>query len=146
MLATHFGWRTSFVGMACYGLTLTALYALNVKPERISPGPAGTLPLAALRPPLRSLFSTPSVISIYIGSGLQLFIAGAFVAWLPTFLNRYYEMPLTKAGGVAAIFVLATAAGMPVCGGAGRPSLPGESPPRKITLAVTYCLTFASPR
>jgi MFS family permease len=139
VLATHFGWRTSFVGMACYGLALTALYALIVRPGRITPGPAAPPPLSAFRPPLRSLFSTPSVNSIYVGSGLQLFITGTLLAWLPTYLNRYYEMPLTKAGGVAAIFVFATAAGMPICG-ALVDRLCHNSPPRKITLAMTYCL------
>jgi len=139
VLATRFGWRASFVGMAFYGLALTALYALIVRPGRIVPGRAQHPPLSAIRPPLRSLFSTPSVNSIYVGSGLQLFITGALVAWLPTYLNRYYEMPLTKAGGVAAIFVFATAAGMPTCG-ALVDRLCRDSPPRKITLAMAYCL------
>jgi MFS family permease len=139
VLATRFGWRMSFTGMAFYGMALTLLYALIVKPGRIEPAaaPAGTTP--DVRPPLRSLFSTPSVISIYIGSGLQLFITGALLAWLPSYLNRFYEMPLPKAGGVAAIFVFATAAGMPLCG-ALADRLCRHCPPRKITLAVAYCL------
>jgi MFS family permease len=70
---------------------------------------------------------------------LQLFIPGALLAWLPSYLNRYYDMPLTKAGGVAAIFVFATAAGMPICGVLAD-RLCHHSPSRKITLAVTYCL------
>jgi MFS family permease len=139
VLATHFGWRTSFVGMAAYGLALTALYALVVKPERVRLSPTHAAAHADVRPPLRSLFSTPSVICIYIGSGLQLFIPGALLAWLPSYLNRYYDMPLTKAGGVAAIFVFATAAGMPICGVLAD-RLCHHSPSRKITLAVTYCL------
>jgi MFS family permease len=143
VLATHFGWRTSFVGMAVYGLILTVLYALVVKPARIEPKPAETGALPDVRPPLRSLFSTPSVVSIYIGSGLQLFITGAMLAWLPSYLNRFYEMPLPKAGGVAAIFVFATAAGMPLCG-ALADRLCRHSPSRKITLAVLYCLTCCS--
>ena len=34
----------------------------------------------------------------YIGSGLQLFVAGALPAWLPTYFNRYYELPVDKRG------------------------------------------------
>lgn len=139
VLATHFGWRTSFVGMAAYGLALTVLYAMFVKPARIEPKAEPTDTRTDVRPPLRSLFSTSSVVSIYIGSGLQLFITGALLAWLPSYLNRFYDMPLTKAGGVAAIFVFATAAGMPLCG-ALADRLCHHSPSRKITLAVTYCL------
>lgn len=41
VLATHFGWRASFVGMAIYGIGLTAVYALVVRPGRLeSPRPA----------------------------------------------------------------------------------------------------------
>ncbi|NJD35413.1 MAG: MFS transporter [Betaproteobacteria bacterium] len=143
VLATHFGWRMSFVGMAAYGLALTVLYAVLVKPGRIEPAPAAAGTSPDVRPPLRSLFSTPSVISIYIGSGLQLFITGALLAWLPSYLNRFYDMPLPKAGGVAAIFVFATAAGMPLCG-ALADRLCRHCPSRKITLAVTYILICCS--
>ena len=44
------------------------------------------------RAKLRTLFSTPSVICAYIGSGLQLFIAGSLFAWLPSYLNRAYGL------------------------------------------------------
>lgn len=144
VLATQFGWRSSFVGMAVYGMALTALYAVVVKPERIDrPSVSENSHLAKIRPPLRSLFSTPSVISIYIGSGLQLFITGALLAWLPSYLNRYYGMSLPEAGGVAAIFVLSTAAGMPICG-AIADRLGKNSPKGKMTLAVTFCLLCAT--
>ncbi|MBK7685533.1 MAG: MFS transporter [Rhodocyclaceae bacterium] len=144
VLATHFGWRTSFVGMAVYGMALTVLYALVVKPARIdSPDISENSQLAKVRPPLSSLFSTPSVISIYVGSGLQLFITGALLAWLPSFLNRYYDMDLPTAGGVAAIFVLSAAAGMPICG-AIADRLCHDSPTRKMALAVSYCLICAA--
>ena len=139
VLATHFGWRASFVGMAVYGIALTLLYTVVVKPGRIEPAPVKDPGRLSLRPPLKSLFSTPSVISIYIGSGLQLFITGALLAWLPSFLNRYYDMALARAGGVAAIFVFATAAGMPLCGLVADRLCHG-SPSRKITLALSYCL------
>ncbi len=139
LLATHFGWRASFVGMAVYGIALTLLYTVVVKPGRVEPAPVKDLGRLSLRPPLKSLFSTPSVISVYIGSGLQLFITGALLAWLPSFLNRYYDMALARAGGVAAIFVFATAAGMPLCGLLADRLCHG-SPSRKITLALSYCL------
>lgn len=143
LLATHFGWRSSFVGMAAYGIALTLLYALVVKPGAIdSPSASKSSHIATIRPPLRSLFSTPSVISIYIGSGLQLFITGALLAWLPSYLNRFYDMPLPQAGGVAALFVLSTAVGMPVCG-ALADRLCHDSPARKISLALGFCLLCA---
>ncbi|MCY1335253.1 putative L-galactonate transporter [compost metagenome] len=139
-LATHFGWRASFAGMALYGMVLTVLYALVVKPGRIeSPCQEAGVGKTRVHPPLSSLFSTSSVLSIYIGSGLQLFIIGAMLTWLPSYLNRFYDMPLTKAGGVAAIFMLCTAVGMPICG-AIADRLCHNSPARKMILAMGYCL------
>ena len=32
----------------------------------------------------------------YVGSGLQLFVAGALPAWLPTYFNRYYGLPVDR--------------------------------------------------
>ena len=144
VLATQFGWRTSFVGMAIYGMVLTALYAIVVKPSRLdSPAVSQNAQLAKIRPPLRSLFSTPSVVSIYIGSGLQLFITGALIAWLPSYLNRFYDMDLPRAGGVAAIFVLSSAAGMPICG-AIADRFCHDLPTRRMALAVAFCMLCAS--
>lgn len=143
LLATHFGWRTSFTGMAIYGMALTVLYALVVKPGKIEPVEHASFSIDSVRPPLRSLFSTSSVISVYVGSGLQLFITGAMLTWLPSFLNRFYDMSLSKAGGVAAIFVLSTAAGMPLCG-ALADRLCHHSPTRKIAVAVGYVLLCSS--
>ena len=140
VLATHFGWRASFVGMAVYGLALTALYALVVRPARIeSPLRNAGSGLPKVHPPLRTLFSTSSVLSVYIGSGLQLFTIGALLTWLPSYLNRFYDMPLTSAGTVAAIFMLCTAVGMPLCG-AIADRLCNGSPTRKIRLTMGYCL------
>ena len=140
VLATHFGWRASFVGMAIYGIALTAVYALVVRPGRIeSPRPSAGSSLTRAHPPLSSLFSTSSVLSIYIGSGLQLFTIGALLTWLPSYLNRVYDMPLTNAGAVAAIFMLCTAVGMPLCG-AIADRLCNGSPTRKIRLTMGYCL------
>jgi predicted MFS family arabinose efflux permease len=140
VLATHFGWRASFVGMAIYGIALTAVYALVVRPARIeSPRQKAGSSLPKAYPPLKTLFSTSSVLSVYIGSGLQLFTIGALLTWLPSYLNRLYDMPLTKAGAVAAIFMLCTAVGMPLCG-AIADRLCHNSPTRKIRLTMGYCL------
>lgn len=146
-LASQFGWRRAFVGMAIFGITLTLLYMMVAKPSRIegekgqSTGIRQTESPATvrIRHVLGDLFSSPALICVYIGSGLQLFINGGLLAWLPSFLNRVYDMPLSRAGGVAAIFVLCGACGMPLCG-ALSDRLGPDSPRRKILLAITYNL------
>jgi MFS family permease len=147
-LASHFGWRSAFVGMAVFGIALTLLYMMVADSSRIegkkskSTGIGQTEPRATVhvRQVLKDLFSSPVLICVYVGSGLQLFISGGLLAWLPSFLNRVYAMPLSKAGGVAAIFVLCGACGMSLCG-ALSDRLGRDSPRRKIVLAITYNLT-----
>ncbi|SPA16027.1 putative transporter, Major facilitator superfamily MFS_1 [Cupriavidus taiwanensis] len=146
-LASQFGWRSAFVGMAVFGIVLTLLYMLLASPSRIEGETSGSTgkhstARSPIRHVLRDLFSSPALICVYIGSGLQLFINGGMLAWLPSFLNRAYDMPTSKAGGVAAIFVLCGACGMPFCGAlvdrVGR-----DSPRRKMLLAIGFNLACA---
>ena len=92
------------------------------------------------RAKLRTLFSTPSVIAAYVGSGLQLFIAGSLFAWLPSYLGRAYGLAPDKAAGVAAIAILLMGAGMIVCG-AVTDRLSRHVPIRKWTTAIVYTAT-----
>ncbi|SAK85825.1 transport protein [Caballeronia calidae] len=146
-LASHFGWRSAFAGMAVFGIVLTLLYMLVANPSRIegeTGASAGNRSAARwpIKRVLRAVFSSPALICVYFGSGLQLFINGGMLAWLPSFLNRAYDMPLSQAGAVAAIFVLCGACGMPFCGvlvdRVGR-----DSPRRKMFLAIAFNLACA---
>jgi len=88
-LAVHFGWRWSFATMAILGVVLVVLYRLLINDTELEQYRVDDIddgePVAARgeRARLRRLFSTPSVICACIGSGFQLFIAGALLAWLP---------------------------------------------------------------
>lgn len=142
VIATQLGWRWSFAGMALFGLLLAVLYPIIVKETRIAPqraAMAASEAAAAVQRPLRTLFSSRSVIGAYVGSGLQLFVGGTVIVWMPSYLNRYYDMGADKAGGVAAIIVLCSGAGMILCGMLSD-RLCHQSPERKIALAIAYCL------
>jgi MFS family permease len=95
------------------------------------------------RPRIASLFASRSVICAYIGSGLQLYLAGALPAWLPTYFNRYYALPIDKAASLAALFLLIMGVGMVVCGMASD-RLAKARPDRKIALAIGYCPACAA--
>jgi predicted MFS family arabinose efflux permease len=122
ILAVQLGWRWSFGVMAALGIVFVVLYALVVNDRRLAHhqhpdnrehnAVTGTV----RRAKLRALVSTPSVISAYVGSGLQLFMAGALFAWLPSYLNRAYHLRPDKAGVAAAGFILLMGVGMIVCG------------------------------
>ena len=123
ILAVQFGWRWSFAVMAIIGLVLVVLYALLINDKKLArnqhPGnvPAGAVATAPVkRAKLRTLVSTPSVIAAYVGSGLQLFGAGALFAWMPSYLNRAYGLAPDKAGVAAAGFILLMGIGMVLCG------------------------------
>ena len=142
VLAEHFGWRWAFGGMALFGLILACLYPIIVKEKRISP----SRKLKEVRKksdksksPLKTIYSSHSVVATYIGSGLQLFVGGTVIVWMPSYLNRYYGMTTDSAGVVAAVIVLCGAVGTILCGmlcdRMGR-----ERPDRKVSLAITYCI------
>jgi len=123
ILAVQLGWRWSFGVMAILGIVFVALYALFVNDARLARNQhRDNIPTApadgtvAQRAKLRALVSTPAVICAYIGSGLQLFMAGALFAWLPSYLNRAYGLRPDKAGIAAAGFILLMGVGMIVCG------------------------------
>ncbi|MBR9909511.1 MAG: MFS transporter [Gammaproteobacteria bacterium] len=139
VLADYFGWRWAFSGMALYGLVLACLYPLIVRESRIAPVVDTAPSSKRTRPALRSLYSSRSVVAAYIGSGLQLFVGASMMAWMPSFMNRYYGLDTSKAGFAAAVFVLICGAGMVICGMLSD-RLCRHNPEQKITLAVTYCL------
>lgn len=136
-IAAHMGWRWAFGCMALFGLALALLYPVVVREKRIAPGRAATA--GRQRVPLRSLFGSASVRAAYIGSGLQLFVGGSFIVWMPSFMNRYYAMSAGRAGLGAALVVLASGAGMILCGMLSD-RMCRAAPERKIALAVGYCL------
>lgn len=115
MVAAAHGWRTAFTTIGLLGLVLAAAYFWCVRDSRLeqeSPSSRSQVTLANLR----TLFAGRRLKCAYIGSGLQLFVAGALAAWLPTYFVRYYDLPLAKAAPLAAIFLALGGAGMIICG------------------------------
>ncbi|MEK1905795.1 MAG: MFS transporter, partial [Pseudomonas sp.] len=141
-IAAHLGWRWAFGGMALFGLLLAVAYPLIVKEARVSHkrfASAAQQAADKAARPLRTLYASRSVIAAYIGSGLQLFVGGTVIVWMPSYLNRYYAMGTDKAGALAGIIVLCSGAGMILCGMLSD-RLCRNAPERKIALAITYCL------
>lgn len=145
VLAAHFGWRWSFGVMAIFGVLLVFLYRLIVVEHRLhAPGSGDarqdkvsqSVP-SNLRSLFTGLFSSTSVIMAYVGSGFQLFIMASMIAWMPSFLNRYYGLSSDKAGVGAAAFILIGALGMVLCGIV-TDRVSRTAPHRKWTVAICY--------
>ncbi|MDA3558756.1 MFS transporter [Acinetobacter sp. AOR15_HL] len=141
VLAQHFGWRWAFGAIALFGLILAFLYPVLVKEKRIASSPQNKnrSKTKHIQSPLKTLYSSRSVIATYIGSGLQLFVGGTVIVWMPSYLNRYYGMSTDKAGIMAAVIVLCSAVGTILCGML-CDYLGRNCPDRKVSLAITYCL------
>jgi len=149
-VAAQLGWRWSFYAMALFGLAMLAVFAFVVTERRVEPERAAgkrragaPAPIFTFRTLLPGLFSAKSVIFAYIGNGLQLFIVGALIAWLPSFLNRTYAMATDKAAGMAALFVLVSGVGM-IAWGMITDRIARNVPELKFRVAVAISLsTFA---
>ncbi|MBB4980821.1 MFS transporter [Streptomyces nymphaeiformis] len=142
-VAQQLGWRWAFGAMGVFGLVLTLVYAAVVTERRLTPqgrwAGTGGGSRGRLKSLLPRLFSSVSVVSAYIGSGLQLFVAGSLIAWLPSYFNRYYDMPPAEAGGTAGLFALVIGVGM-ILGGIASDRLSRRSPVRKWVVAISCSL------
>jgi len=138
ILATRYGWRTSFFAMAIFGLVLAALYLLVVREPQAQASEASAAD-ARQSFPLHRLFAGRALICAYLGSGLQLVITGAVFAWVPSYLNRYYHMPLDRAGALGALLILTGGIGMMVWGSVSD-RLSRQVPQGKYVLSIGLAL------
>jgi predicted MFS family arabinose efflux permease len=140
-LASRFGWRWAVAAMAVVGLVLVALFRALVTDEKLArhaePDPADGPPEPRLRAPLSSVVAEPAVLCAYLGNGLQLFVAGSLLAWLPSYLNRSYELSTGTAAALAAGLLLFLGVGMIGCGML-TDRLARARPLRRWTTAIGY--------
>lgn len=112
--ATH-GWRAAFLAIGAAGLLLAIVYPLVVRETRLR-GEAEVHRAEVKLSNLATLLAGRALKCAYVGSGLQLLVAGALPAWLPTYFVRYYDLPLKHAASLAALFLALAGVGMLVCG------------------------------
>ena len=142
-LASRFGWRWAVVAMAVVGLVLAALFRALVTEEKLArhaaPDPADGPLDPRVRAPLSSVVAEPAVRCAYLGNGLQLFVAGSLLAWLPSFLNRSYGLSTGAAAALAAGLLLFLGVGMIGCGML-TDRLARARPLRRWTTAIGYAM------
>ena len=139
LVASSYGWRSAFFVIGAIGLLLAVLFRLVVREARQS-GAANAEPAPsrmALGEVVRALFSARTAIYLYLGCGLQMFTVGATLAWIPSFLNRYYGMDPGEAGLKAGMLVLVSAVGMSLGGGI-VDWLSRAAPGRKLGITAGY--------
>ena len=114
VIANLLGWQSAFILVGAGGLVLAIVFPFAVK-EPPKPAIAGA-PALPLQEVLRELFRFRTSKYTYLASGLQMFVQGAVIAWIPSFLNRYYGLDPAAAGVRAGVLVLIGGVGM-VLGG-----------------------------
>lgn len=138
ILAERYGWRTVFVVFGVTALVVAALFRLVAREPETTHSQADAAPAKLpMRQALREVFSAPTANYVYLGCGLQMFTVGATIAWIPSYLNRYYAMEPSEAGLKAGLFVLVSAVGMTL-GGALVDRLARHAPERKLGLTALY--------
>lgn len=139
-VAAAHGWRMAFIAIGLAGLVLAALYPWIVRESRLGSGEQQARKQVTLEN-LGALFAGRTLKCAYVGSGVQLFVAGALPAWLPTYFVRYYDLPLKSATSLAALFLAAGGAGMILCGIISDRLV--RTPSQRALLSAFYCLGSA---
>jgi MFS family permease len=140
-VAAAHGWRFAFVAIGGAGLLLAILYPLVVRETRLRADAEVQRARVSLTN-IGALFSGRALKCAYVGSGLQLFVAGALPAWLPTYFVRYYDLPLKQATSSAAAFLALAGAGMIVCGMISDKFVPGTR--QRALISAFYCMGCAA--
>jgi sugar phosphate permease len=130
------------------GLVLGAIYPLIVRDRRLQAAGPATAPDPALGGGVlqrlrAAIFPSWTTVWTYVGSGVQLFIPAALMAWAPSLLNRYHGMAPGRAALVSSAFVLAGGVGMIVCGVLADRLSRGRADVQ-LKVAAAYSLTTAA--
>jgi MFS family permease len=139
-VAAAHGWRMAFIAIGSAGLLLATLYPWVVREARLLCEPPASRKQATLAN-LGALFAGRTLKCVYVASGLQLFVAGAIPAWLPTYFVRYHDLTLREATSLAALFLALGGAGMIICGIISDKLVRDVS--QRALLSAFYCLGSA---
>ena len=105
VVTQRWGWQAAFGVVGIPGLILALLF-LRVRDYRTVPlidaGAVRMGPGAVLR----ALFRPRSALAAYFAGALQLVSASTLLAWLPSYFNRYYGLPVDQAGIKSAVVIL----------------------------------------
>ncbi len=124
-LGSRFGWRTPFLVGAIPGLVIAALYAVYAtEPERggseraeVDCGEPVVPSAGAMLANFLGLFRNPGYMCATLGMAMMVFTMGGISTWMPTFLHRFADMSVARAGTIlGAITVVDGLAGTAIGG------------------------------
>ena len=141
-LAALVGWRGAFEIIAYAGFGLVVLFMVLVRDSKLGHGAVrarSDFGRMGKRTTLGSLLRLPTVLYTYAGSATQLFVTGAILVWMPTYMGRYYGLATEKAALAAAVFIVLTGLGMGVLGNVAD-RLGSHRPSGRLMASVVYTI------
>lgn len=139
-IAQSLGWHMAFMAMGVFGLAVAVLFPFLVKePPPLDATVPARLPIKQV---LAKLKSTPTFILIALASGLSLFVQTSYIAWLPSYLNRYYGFEPAKASYATGLLLLCISIGM-VLGGMVVDRVSRHDPVNRLRTVMIYCLIIS---
>lgn len=114
IIAKALGWQMAFILVGAGGFLLAVVFPVVVKE------PPASTPKGMPRMPLRSvayeLVRYRTIRWTYLGSGFAMFVQGAVLAWIPSYVNRYYGLDPAESAMRAGVLVLFAGIGMTLGG------------------------------
>jgi predicted MFS family arabinose efflux permease len=137
----------AFFVVGAPGLLLALIYPLVVRDYKtvaLTPsGQADTAPRGlSIARVAREVFGARSGNFAYLASGLQMAMPAMLIAWLPTYLVRFYDMDVKKAALMAGVAVLVSGIGM-IFGGGMADRLSVRHPRRRALVPAAYSVLSA---
>jgi MFS family permease len=148
IVSVHFSWRIAFFVVAAPGLVLAVLYGFFVRDyptiKVVKTDARGHQAHESIRwsEMLRHVFPNRSSVYTYLASGFQYMITGVMIAWMPSYLIRYYAVNPQRAASLTAAIVVVMGVGM-FLGGRITDALSQHNPKNKGLLPAVYCLASA---
>ena len=143
VLAAKYGWHTTFIIVGAPGLLIAALFPILVrdyKTVELAPdnqvGERVTTS-GRFKQIVREIFASRSGNLVFIGNGLQMGMPIVIIAWMTTYMNRYFGMDLKKAAAMTALAVLVGAVGLAL-GGALADRFSRKNPRARVLVPAAY--------
>ena len=120
IIATHWGWRHAFGLVALPGLIVAILFFFvkDYKTVELTKTVKETSAKVKMKTGeiAREFLHTPSLILTYFGFAAMVFVTSSLMTWLPSYLNRVYNIPVDQAGMKVGIIMMMAIVGAPLGG------------------------------
>ncbi len=141
----RYGWRSAFLFVGVASLVLVVLYPLVVRDYKTvalttrDPAHQGTPRRMGTLEVIRELFAVRTTLFTWLGGGLASLSLGAFMAWIPAYVGRYYGFGADRAALVGAVALAVVGLSM-IFGGAVADRIGRRDSGKRLYVLAVYVL------